>query len=1733
MDVDEYEPSMEVEQTSYQSIIDNDVLKYNSDIVCDLNSLNPNKKVLKIDSYEDFVLFQNNPGISAKSFPFLFVFTIYIHDHDHKYISMKINEKFNDSRPLIVEFRSNERAKGAEKTFIKDIQDFKEFIELDEYKVNSNIRGNIFDFPTFIGALKYNKLKAFEIRAKVLQCDNVLIARYLRIYDFHVDILVEMCCETIKNSNNDKILFAMLDLPFDFKDGISSHSKLYKSVDLMKYVSPCGLSILRTAIKTKKKKYISFILNNFAQCFDGWSFYDKLIISQKLIPIPDMLNNYLLIDFPFPGIDKDREIDKERFELHRAITSGDVQKVSDLIDENLLTKIAFDSNNQSAIMKALVSKQFEVYSLLKSRGYICGINESIERMLASLTKGNKDDITAYNTKYSQEDPKRFARNLIRKSRSHGSNLLLQENFKSLQKYFFDLNEISEVNELFEITSDFVDEIHFDFLSVDIGKMNPVHNNDAGLTCSSGIIFIGAGGSEVETKKTIVHELCHYAMEVVYENDFKPYYKFNQEKEAEFKNILKDVQKIKFHAGDDVKKVFTYDESEFEKELIVTVPVMVFQSKDDINQLNGYQAPYKLLFDYYKKVSQALKKFDPERRKDLKELNKDFGVLKKCWLKFENHTFEVQETQVLTTKIPKMTLSSVYQQLFEKYGTLVEKLFLFIDVKVILEDPEIAKKCLKIIETYEDVRMIVNFPENLDKILKEISFKFTSFDTLQAKEFSPLFQFGQSCTNPSPELLKSKLFDKLFSSSNNNFTVVTPSEDICIYLRQKSIPFTHVGVTSYWKDLKIDTQEKILTKMVEFQNKEIKLSQIVKHQHAQHVFNENFLAACLKEEVFCINSLPPNNDVYIPRNFFNTFAVSEVVDMREEEYRNHTDRRVSVISNTKYKLISKENEICKVKKTKIKRIKLVENEILQHSERQEFVLISNAAGSGKSRVLRKVRDYLKDEHPHNWIYLVDLKNYINDFISNQSELFVEFFVNKILKDRNELEKSIFVHSYKYSKIFLLFDGFDEISPKCKEPVLKFLKSFNGVKGSQVWITTRDYLEVDLRKELKVKNVFSLDAYTRENQIEHLVSYWRSQNTPGDLETKADTIFTLLVRVMTKDSLIGIPLQLQIIAEGTTNGGNFSNIENESKYMFDIFKRTIAKKIDIWQRERGELAIHASISANENGTSFYDLHKFLALKTYYEAKNSFCGLNLPQMWTKAEIIRCGIVRDFEGNLPIFLLETYKEFFASYFIVKGVNKLSDVLYKEFFNYFCEFLCKKEHKIVRMFLDGGFSDLFEIPEGKFEIISQILKENNVIRFVSTEGRENVLSFILKILKKMDYFEVKNILNNKFIFPKYLYGGIFHLIIDAGKTTTFKILVEFCREFLLPKDFKSLILSVACPNNRTILHIASFQSQDVFRSVLMDLEQTLDAELMKEILVKKTAYGETTLHLLSLTSFLKLKLYWENLTKYLSSDELIEFANRVVCGDMNVFTIAISKQNIKGFEFLMTKIQPKIEIFKLKQRYKKRNVLQLVAFAKNLEFHKMFWKCMRKNFSKDELKELISEPDENGNNFLHILVAFADKDILTHTLRQLEKIFVDKNELKKLLTIKGFRDRNLITKAVDYFKTVKPDDQIVLWQFLRKVFGDDFKIFLDDRDTYNDNILHTIASFSTTEILKSFIEFLESFMSENEIKYYLGLGGRYDQNLRQRAIFNGSIGLHDLMDKLAEKYQVNVSLYRAVELPM
>ncbi|XP_057373174.1 uncharacterized protein LOC130694047 [Daphnia carinata] len=216
-----------------------------------------------------------------------------------------------------------------------------------------------------------------------------------------------------------------------------------------------------------------------------------------------------------------------------------------------------------------------------------------------------------------------------------------------------------------------------------------------------------------------------------------------------------------------------------------------------------------------------------------------------------------------------------------------------------------------------------------------------------------------------------------------------------------------------------------------------------------------------------------------------------------------------------------------------------------------IIISGAAGTGKSTILSHFCVKMKQEKPDHWIIRINLvehqTSFLQSVITESEDDAVDFFVKQlhIVENDSPFSRSLLRHRLQTGdRIAFMFDGFDEISHVCQENVIHLMKMLAEKKTIELYVTTRPHMVDELQFELS-QLAHHLQILTLNDQIDYLFKYWQAkfrkqketkQSNEIEMENKrirkfAEELAKRVSQTLREDegALIGVPLQCRILAE----------------------------------------------------------------------------------------------------------------------------------------------------------------------------------------------------------------------------------------------------------------------------------------------------------------------------------------------------------------------------------------------------------------------------------------------------------------------------------------------------------------------------------------------------------------------------------------------------------------------------
>lgn len=383
---------------------------------------------------------------------------------------------------------------------------------------------------------------------------------------------------------------------------------------------------------------------------------------------------------------------------------------------------------------ALKSKQFEIYSLLRSLGFLSN-EENFNDVIENLERNQKIQSRHANRKYFEASEYSHLVHLLSKSKLGFNTKNRNHCFEAIPGMYFELNEIPEISatlKALENSDQF--EIVFDFNKSHVMDLDPTATESTnGLVYPrNGYVYVAAEDFEERSADilgVIGHELTHYVMQLIYNNNCKPYGPRDVENEEKFKEISDDMRKFCSENPNEIdpiiRPVFVcYPESRWHAELIVRVPQLLAKYKNDKPQLEIIKDLYcKKLFEFYDVTLNDIRSqgssIKPKRQ--IKEINEIAGLLKDPRIsylnidenKLKNYQNLIDGTKnslrVISTNVPELTVAMMSQVLFETHGENFKFFYIFVALDTLLMNEEILVRVKEAFDSSKHPSLIVYCP----------------------------------------------------------------------------------------------------------------------------------------------------------------------------------------------------------------------------------------------------------------------------------------------------------------------------------------------------------------------------------------------------------------------------------------------------------------------------------------------------------------------------------------------------------------------------------------------------------------------------------------------------------------------------------------------------------------------------------------------------------------------------------------------------------------------------------------------------------------------------------------------------------------------------------------------------------------------------------------------------------------------------------------------------------------
>lgn len=471
--------------------------------------------------------------------------------------------------------------------------------------------------------------------------------------------------------------------------------------------------------------------------------------------------------------------DKMR-DFHKSILDENSTKIKSFLTAHSDFRFAYDEKNQCALTTALISKNIQIYSLIRNKFFEAGIDSENHNSHLEALSGNMKEEIRKEIRSHLGKPVVMA--LLSRSRDLSGN---KDNFKKIIDLYEALNDIPEIRPVLRLVAKSEDtDIFFDFNEKGVFNLDPTVDNKAfGVTYNSGHILIGAGRRKNEVLATIAHELTHWAVQLTYKNKCQPFNIINDETRREmFEGLVKQYRTCRktLKNYSEIAEIYDkYTPDQWNKEMIVLVPQTLAFYKNNIRKLENYKRDLKDLFNYFEE--HVLRDVEKELcilevRKEVREANNNFGVLKRFQ---ESKTLStnckksvnLDKSIFINTLTPELVLENIIRQIQEISPKGINTENIFVDLKQVI-DSKTSKNLISAVNLGVHLRIFILglkkssqprvMSENLLKALCKVttifisSFKSACFDVFIESEVEINFEWNNLNDRTKSKILETKI-----------------------------------------------------------------------------------------------------------------------------------------------------------------------------------------------------------------------------------------------------------------------------------------------------------------------------------------------------------------------------------------------------------------------------------------------------------------------------------------------------------------------------------------------------------------------------------------------------------------------------------------------------------------------------------------------------------------------------------------------------------------------------------------------------------------------------------------------------------------------------------------------------------------------------------------------------------------------------------------------------------------
>ncbi|XP_064468107.1 uncharacterized protein LOC135378883 isoform X1 [Ornithodoros turicata] len=350
--------------------------------------------------------------------------------------------------------------------------------------------------------------------------------------------------------------------------------------------------------------------------------------------------------------------------------------------------------------------------------------------------------------------------------------------------------------------------------------------------------------------------------------------------------------------------------------------------------------------------------------------------------------------------------------------------------------------------------------------------------------------------------------------------------------------------------------------------------------------------------------------------------------------------------------------------------------------EKVVAVCGLPGTGKSALASRLSIQIKNIDVKNWVLhvylprrigLVNLANGVRDFqqlahLCNVEAIGPEF--------------KLFEHCVQNDtpvKIVIIFDAFDEIKTECREYILALVKLLKKTNVSKICIMSRTVFKTTIGDAIEAEPM-EMVPFTKEELVEFFRKYWRAHGLCSESDDELELTARKTANAYTLSMWNGWtawenPLLIRMIAELEHRSlfcrEPVQSIEptREIRSMFEIYKMFADYKYNVYTKEKLLMesdppTLAAEYESRKRKEEFYGKLGLLGASVIIEdqLREVLTEEELEELKSKGDLMKDvadsvighGLVDGLSDGIPGFIHKTFAEYFAAHFLFRKIKNV-----------------------------------------------------------------------------------------------------------------------------------------------------------------------------------------------------------------------------------------------------------------------------------------------------------------------------------------------------------------------------------------------------------------------------------------------------------------------------------------------